>query len=57
MTTSTQPRPIDQELESSMWMFPPAELTDLATARQNLAKLASSAPLPDMAARRRIRDG
>lgn len=38
---------IDPELEASIPMFPPADLTDPITARRNLAALVGAAPAPD----------
>ncbi len=38
---------IDPELEAFIPMFPPADLTDPVTARQNLAELVGAAPAPD----------
>ncbi len=40
---------IDPELEASISLFPPADLTDPVIARQNLAALAGAAPAPDTA--------
>jgi acetyl esterase/lipase len=38
---------MDPELEAFIALFPPADLTDPATARQDLAALAASVPPPD----------
>src|SRR5690349_5965678 len=38
---------MDPELEPFVSSFPPADLTDPVTARQNLAKLSGAAPAPD----------
>ncbi|GAA4070252.1 alpha/beta hydrolase [Actinomadura miaoliensis] len=40
---------MDPELEAFIPLFPPADLTDPVTARDNLAKLAAAAPAPDTA--------
>jgi acetyl esterase/lipase len=40
---------LDPELEASVALFPPADLTDPVAARKNLAELASAAPAPDTA--------
>jgi acetyl esterase/lipase len=49
MTSSAQTRLIDPELVSSAGLFPPADLSDPATARKSLAELAAAAPAPDAA--------
>jgi acetyl esterase/lipase len=38
---------MDPELEAFIPLFPPADLTDPATARKNLAELAAAVPAPD----------
>src|SRR4029450_10812764 len=38
---------MDPELEAFIPLFPPADLTDPAAARKNLAELAAAAPAPD----------
>src|SRR4029453_2517729 len=38
---------MDPELEAFVSLFPPADLTDPATARKHLAALAAAAPAPD----------
>lgn len=38
---------MDPELEPFIALFPPADLTDPVTARENLAKLAAAVPAPD----------
>jgi acetyl esterase len=38
---------VDPELEAFTALFPPADLTDPATARQHLAELAAAVPTPD----------
>ncbi len=40
---------LDPELEAFVPLFPPADLTDPVTARENLAKLAAAAPAADTA--------
>jgi acetyl esterase len=40
---------IDPDLEASLGMFPPADLTDPVAAREQLAELAGAAPAPDTA--------
>jgi acetyl esterase len=47
MTTNVNITNIDPELEAFIPRFPPADLDDPLTARQNLAKLAAAAPAPD----------
>src|SRR3954449_360364 len=42
-------RVVDPELEASLGLFPPADLTDPVTARRNLAVLAGAGPAPDTA--------
>ena len=49
MSTEVRTANIDSELEASIPLFPPADLTDPVTARKNLAKLAGAAPAPDTA--------
>jgi acetyl esterase/lipase len=46
MSTEVRTANIDPELEASIPLFPPADLTDTVTARKNLAKLAGAAPAP-----------
>ena len=40
---------MDPELEAFVALFPPADLTDPVTARENLARLAATAPAADTA--------
>lgn len=47
MISRARVRSIDKELEPSIGLFPPADLTDPATARMHLADLAAAAPPPN----------
>ena len=47
MTSNVSMARMDRELEASIPLFPPADLTDPVTARKNLAELAAAAPPPD----------
>jgi len=47
MSDNTRMAQIDPELEASIALFPPANLTDPVTARKELAELAAAAPAPD----------
>ena len=49
MSTEARTPLIDPELRASLALFPPADLTDPVTARENLAELARGAPAPDTA--------
>ncbi len=49
MSTEIRKANIDPELQASIALFPPADLTDPVTARKNLAQLAGAAPAPDTA--------
>jgi acetyl esterase/lipase len=49
MTSNVRTTRIDPGLEAAIPSFPPADLTDPATARKNLAELAAAAPAPDTA--------
>ncbi len=49
MTSNVRMTRIDPELEAFIPLFPPADLADPATARENLAELAAAAPAPDTA--------
>src|SRR5437763_17151888 len=49
MRTEMRMTDIDPELQASIPLFPPADLTDPVTARKNLAELAGAAPAPDTA--------
>ncbi len=47
MSTDMRTANIDPELQASISLFPPADLTDPVAARKNLAELAGAAPAPD----------
>jgi acetyl esterase/lipase len=49
MTSNARMIRIDRELEASISLFPPADLTDPVTARKSLAKLAAAAPARETA--------
>ncbi len=49
MSTDMRTAKIDPELQASIPLFPPADLTDPVAARKNLAELADAAPTPDTA--------
>jgi acetyl esterase len=49
MSTEVKTAKLDPELQASVEFFPPADLTDPVTARENLAELAQAAPAPDTA--------
>ncbi|HEU5388398.1 MAG TPA: alpha/beta hydrolase [Streptosporangiaceae bacterium] len=49
MTSNVRMIRINPELEASIPLFPPADLTDPATAHKNLVELAAAAPAPDTA--------
>src|SRR3954447_14519048 len=49
MNTEMRTAALDPELRASVDLFPPADLADPVTARENLAELARAAPAPDTA--------